>query len=377
MATRQPKKLGSYEVAERLGAGGMGEVFLTHHPHLSRPTAIKRVHFTGDERAVKNASSRFLREAQVWARIGHRNVAQVYDYFEQRKAGHLVLEYVDGIDLDVLLQDEEFLPLDLTLAIAAQTLSGLQAAHSENILHRDIKASNIRLGRDGVVKVLDFGIARAPEDERITRTGLVVGTPSHMAPEVLAGDDASTASDIYSVGVVLYRLLSGRRFARGASPAEVARSLRSNPPPSLREACSEHPVEVSLLIERMLSKSVRRRPDHAGLLAIVFETALRRLTGKKPQQICLEWLAQKEAFSLPPQERAVNGLMQERDWVDNLWAQWAGLRKESDVSPRERIVEKIKDLTTTESVALIRKSPLLLGVIAAMMGFLLIAFLIH
>ncbi|CAN0592818.1 unnamed protein product, partial [Laminaria digitata] len=184
MAPRMPEKIRDYAVLKRIGKGGMGEVFLADHPLLERHVAVKRFVFAsgkGDDEVA--ARQRFLREGRALARLTHHNIVQVHDLFDVRKQTCMVLEYVDGFDLAQLLQGGR-LPVDVACIVALKVAEALEHAHYSGIVHRDVKASNVMMSRRGDVKLMDFGIAKQDILEPMTQTGLVVGTPMYVAPEV-------------------------------------------------------------------------------------------------------------------------------------------------------------------------------------------------
>ena len=221
--------VGPYRVIEKLGAGGMGEVFLAEDPRLGRPVALKRLTLAGIGAAEQ--LRRLTQEGTAAAALNHPNIAGIYDVLEADGVAHIVMEYVPGETLASRLIRGP-LPFDRVLHIAMQLCDGLAAAHARGIVHRDLKPSNVIATSDGQVKILDFGLAErraaAPVDVTVTAGGLagpaqpLAGTPVYMAPEHLLGRKTDHRCDIYSLGVTLYQLATGRLPFEGDTFMSVA-----------------------------------------------------------------------------------------------------------------------------------------------------------
>jgi serine/threonine-protein kinase len=263
-----------------IASGGVGEVWRAFDLVLDRPVAVKvlRSEYAGQRQAL----DRFRAEARHAGSVSHPAVAQVYDYGEAGDAEtpYLVMELVDGPSLaDVL----EAGPLDAGTAmdVVAQTAAGLQAAHAAGLVHRDVKPGNLLIGRGGQVKITDFGIAYAAGSLPITRTGLVIGTPSYLAPERAAGGPASPASDLYSLGIVGYECLAGAPPFSGM-PFEVATAHQHGQLPPLPASV---PAGAARLIAELTAKDPAGRPHSAAAVA---EQAIRvrdSLTGGAPSRL--------------------------------------------------------------------------------------------
>jgi serine/threonine protein kinase len=258
-----------YELGRALGAGGMGAVFEAKHLRLGRMVAIKvlRPALVGHDEHIQ----RFIREAQVASKIRHRNVVEIHDYGEAPGGlVYIVMELLRGQDLDCFLeaQPEARLPWWQASSLLFQAARGLKAAHAVGIVHRDIKPANCFLTTDEegqpLVKLLDFGIAKAEDSEptqRLTATSAVLGTPSYIAPElVLTTQPASPRSDIYSLGVVAYRMLTGRVPFTGATAFQVLHAACFEPVPPLRGYAPDVPPAVEALVLQMLAKAPEDRP---------------------------------------------------------------------------------------------------------------------
>lgn len=248
---------GRYELDEVLGTGGMGVVLAARDTLLQRRVAVKLLGDDGGEGDEERA--RFAREARAAARLSHPNVISIYDVGEHGGRPFLVMELVEGPTLAERLDHEGPLPPDEVAAVARDALAGVAAAHAAGVLHRDLKPGNLMERRDGRVLVTDFGIAHAREQERLTRTGLVVGTLNYLAPERRRGDDATPQSDLYALGVTLGHLLTGTPPVAPPEPD----GLPTGTPPGLR-----------LLLLRCLAPSPEARPPSAAAaLELLDDTA--------------------------------------------------------------------------------------------------------
>jgi serine/threonine protein kinase len=224
-----------YRLERRLGVGGMATVQLAFDSRLERNVAVKLLaeHLADDSSFV----SRFRREALAAARLVHPNVVQVFDFGldDETHRNFIVMEYVDGQSCAEILRERGTLPPDEAVEILAQSCRGLAYAHRHEVVHRDVKPGNLLRSRDGMVKLADFGIAKAAEQSDITKVGSVLGTAAYLAPEQARGEPAGPASDMYALGVVAYQLLAGRLPYEAASLTDLARLQESGPPPRLDE----------------------------------------------------------------------------------------------------------------------------------------------
>jgi hypothetical protein len=249
-----------YVLEERIAVGGMGEVWRGRDAVLGRLVAVKvlREGLGADPEFRR----RFHDEARHTAALSHPGIAGVFDYGESADdTPYLVMELVDGEPLSALLAREGPRSPERTLDIVAQAALALQAAHDAGVVHRDVKPGNLLVRPDGVVKVTDFGIARAVDAAPITATGLVVGTAQYLSPEQAAGKPATPASDVYSLGVVAYECLTGRPPFTGDGPVAVALAHLNQPSPKLPGSV---PIPVRDLVDRALEKQPSRRPGSAG-----------------------------------------------------------------------------------------------------------------
>jgi serine/threonine protein kinase len=275
-----PKKIGNYEIDRRLASGGMGEVVLAENTLIERRTALKRVLPASDdgesEEGQEDAVQRFLREGKLLARLHHQGICAVYDILQYRGAYWMALEYVDGHDLRTLLKHGA-LPPDIALIIASHVADALDHAHRNGVVHRDVKPANVMVSRKGEVKLLDFGIARATDVEGLTATGMVVGTPTFMAPEVLRGMEADPRSDVYSLGATLYRCLAGRPLFKKAPPEVIAQQIIHGEIPPLRRVNPAVPRRIARLVHKCLAVDPAKRFASAGEMHDALEAERIRL----------------------------------------------------------------------------------------------------
>src|SRR5689334_17966079 len=262
---------GRYETGERLGTGGMSSVYKATDGILERTVAVKILaeHLHDDPRFVE----RFKREALAVAKLIHPNIVQVYDTGVDQGRHYIVMEYVEGRSGAQILQKQGPVEPEIAAEIGIQACAGLDYAHRRGIIHRDVKPGNLMIvggpvgGGEMIVKLTDFGIARAIEQTRITQVGSVVGTAAYLAPEQVRGDEATPATDVYALGVVLYQFLTGRLPYEGSSLAELAvRQQNEEPlPPSTYDSSIPEPLGAAVL--RALEDDPNRRYASAEELA--------------------------------------------------------------------------------------------------------------
>ncbi|HEX3043008.1 MAG TPA: protein kinase [Solirubrobacterales bacterium] len=262
---------GRYETAERLGSGGMSNVYKATDRILERTVAVKILaeHLSDDERFV----ARFRREALAVAKLIHPNIVQVYDTGVDDGRHYIVMEYVEGRSGAQILQRQGPVEPEIAAEIGIQSCAGLDYAHRRGIIHRDVKPGNLMIvggpvgGGEMVVKLTDFGIARAIEQTRITQVGSVVGTAAYLAPEQVRGEEATPATDVYALGVVLYQFLTGRLPYEGSSLAELAVRQQNEKPLPPDTYNSEVPETLGAAVLRALEGDPNRRYASADELA--------------------------------------------------------------------------------------------------------------
>jgi len=252
---------GRYRIERELGHGGMATVYLAHDEELGRPVAVKML---PEHLAVDDAfRARFVREARLAGRLSHPNIVRVYDAGDAEGRPFIVMEYVPGASL----AEAGRLPVAGVVDLGVQACAGLQHAHDAGLVHRDVKPANLLVRDDGVLKIADFGIARAAESTRHTQAGTLLGTAAYLAPEQIAGADATPASDLYSLGAVLYELLTGQPPYSFSSLAELSAIQADGTIEPVSDVEPGVPHEVEAAVMHALARDPRFRPASAAELA--------------------------------------------------------------------------------------------------------------
>ena len=268
MSTLAGQTVGKYKLLERIGHGGMAEVYKARHPKLDRIVTIKILH--GYLAEGKDFLARFEREARSVANLRHPHIVQIHDFDVDHETYYMVMEYIDGGTLQDrmadLARDGKYLPLDQVMAILDQIAEALDYAHKKDVIHRDIKPSNILLSSSGEAFLADFGIARMVSTTQFTSTGALLGTPTYMSPEQCKGQGLTSVSDIYSLGVILYELLTGQVPFSADTPLELIQKCVNEPllPPSLLRPGL--PKSIEAVVEKALAKDPAERYQSASEL---------------------------------------------------------------------------------------------------------------
>jgi eukaryotic-like serine/threonine-protein kinase len=254
-----------YRRREVLGHGGMATVQLAQDTELDRPVALKLL--ADNLAANEEFKERFLREARLAARLSHPNIVAVYDVGEEDGRPFIVMEYVEGEPLSDLLEARGRLEPEEARSLALQACAGLAVAHDAGLVHRDIKPQNLLVTPGGTLKIADFGIARSLDGTRLTQAGTVLGTAGYLAPEQAAGEDVTAAGDVYSLGAVLYELLTGRPPYDADSLAELFVKQRDGAIVPVRELAPKVPAKLEDAVMRALARMPEYRPDSAAAFA--------------------------------------------------------------------------------------------------------------
>ncbi len=248
--------IGQYKVSRILGRGGMGAVYLAKDILLDRDVAIKTI-----QSHMSTSSDRFYQEARILAKLNHPNIASIYNLVSEDEELYMIMEYIKGISLEDLIKAKSKLNVPQAKTIFGQVLQGLQHAHHQGTIHRDIKSSNVMINEEGVAKLMDFGIAVSSGNERYTKTGNILGTLEYISPEIIKGEQPSTQSDIYAMGILLYEMVSGRTPFQGTNEYALINAHMQQKPPELG---SDVPSSLKKVIKRCLAKSTNKRYKTIG-----------------------------------------------------------------------------------------------------------------
>ncbi len=254
-----------YRIIRRLGAGGMAKVFLAEDQMLGRTVAIKMLH--GDLEGDEEVRKRFLREARIFARLKHPCIVDIYDIVTTPDGVAMVMEFIDGTDLARVIRGAGQLVPELAALVIRPVADALSYAHDQGVVHRDVKPANILMGKDGAVKVADFGIAKATEETHLTRTGDFLGTPAYIAPEQARGEKIGPAADQYALGAVLYELVTGSQPFKAPNTLAVLTKIMNGDYPDPRTLNDAVDAHLASIIARTLELDAEDRyPDIAALL---------------------------------------------------------------------------------------------------------------
>jgi eukaryotic-like serine/threonine-protein kinase len=251
--------LGRYEILAELGQGAMGTVYKARDPLLDRIVAIKTVNLNLPKDEVAEYEARFYQEAKAAGQLSHRNIVTIYDVGKSDRLAYMAMELLQGQELRTILGSRTPIPVEQALEITAQVADGLQYAHDRQVIHRDIKPANIMVCDDGLVKITDFGIARMRNNAVKTQTGMILGSPKYMSPEQVAGRRADTRSDLFSLGVVLYEMLTGTSpFVADNIHGVMYQTINFNPP-APKTLNPELPDVLNFIVAKALAKNLDDR----------------------------------------------------------------------------------------------------------------------
>ena len=274
--------VGRYEVLKELGQGAMGIVYKARDPKINRPLAIKTIRFSDEfeEERVQEVKDRFLREAEIAGQLSHPSIVSIYDVGEDYDLTYLAMEFLEGEDLQKFCRKGSLLPLRKVLHIIGEASLALDYAHRQGVIHRDVKPGNIMILRNGEVKVTDFGIAKAVSSSQ-TKSGVVLGTPNYMSPEQINGEDIDGRSDIFSLGVVFFELLTGQLPFHGKTLANLFYQITQTRHASVRQINPNIPKPVEQILDKALTKDPDQRFQKAGNLAKYAKAIIARMDAQK------------------------------------------------------------------------------------------------
>ncbi len=295
------RTVGNYRIIEQLGEGAMGAVYRAVDIHLDREVALKSVR--REVASQPEFVERFREEAKIQARLEYPHIVRVYQFLQEADEFFMVMEFVRGRSLSEVLAEKGRLAPDQAIPIMMQALDGLDYAHRRSVVHRDIKPANIMLSDEGVVKVADFGIARVlgSTRQRLTQVGGVVGTLEYMSPEILMGENATAASDMYSCGIVTYQLLTGQLPFKHPNDWSLVEMHRNSAPPPLRSLVPDIPKPLEAAVLRALSKKPKDRFKSAAEMSRVLGAWLQSAGGStRPEPGLWDKLRSLASSSAPP-----------------------------------------------------------------------------
>jgi serine/threonine-protein kinase len=255
--------LGRYEVLGELGQGAMGVVYKARDPLIDRVVAIKTINLALALDEKEEFESRFYQEAKAAGRLSHPNIVTIYDVGKNGDVAYIAMEFLEGRELRDIMNDGGLLPIDQVLDIVAQVAQGLAYAHEHDIVHRDVKPSNVMVVRGSHVKITDFGIARMPSSAVQTQTGMVLGSPKYMSPEQVMGKPIDQRSDIFSLGVMLYEMLTGQAPFNGDNVNAIMYQTLNAIPSAPSSLNPEVPEMINFIVAKALAKKVEDRYQNA------------------------------------------------------------------------------------------------------------------
>jgi serine/threonine-protein kinase len=261
-------KLGRYTIQSELGRGAMGVVYKATDTALERTVAVKTVNMALEREGADKYEARFYQEARAAGSLNHPNIVTVYDVGKEANVAYMAMEFIEGVELRSLLGEGRALPVSQAVSIAVQVAEGLAYAHQHGVVHRDIKPANIMVVANGPVKITDFGIARmrAAADE-LTQTGMMLGSPKYMSPEQVIGKRADHRSDIFSLGVILYEMLTGTAPFNGENVTALMYQIVNFAPPAPSAVKAAVPELLNFIVAKMLAKPLEERYQSAQDLA--------------------------------------------------------------------------------------------------------------
>ncbi len=274
--------LGRYEIISELGQGAMGVVYKARDPLIDRVVAIKTINLSLALDEKEEYEARFYQEARAAGRLSHHNIVTIYDVGKSGDVAYIAMEFLEGRELRDILNEKRVLPVDQVIDIVAQVAEGLAYAHERGIVHRDVKPSNIMVAHDGHVKITDFGIARMASAAVRTQTGMVLGSPKYMSPEQVVGKVTDQRSDIFSLGIMLYEMLTGRAPFTGENINAIMYQTLNAVPPQPSSQNPAVPEMLNFIVAKALVKEMEDRYQSARELANDLRACRASVRGQAP-----------------------------------------------------------------------------------------------
>jgi eukaryotic-like serine/threonine-protein kinase len=284
VAKKKDNLIGRYRILDELGRGAMGVVYRAEDPSLDRVVALKTISLGDADEDRKAYEKRFMLEAKAAGKLTHPNIVTIFDYGEEEDTAYMAMELLEGEDLRARIRQGDIAPME-AVEIALQVADGLGFAHEYGVVHRDIKPGNIMLLERGAVKIMDFGIARMRHvDSTKTSTGMVLGTPRYMSPEQITGQPVDQRSDIFSLGTVLYEMLTQTSLFAGQDVNQIAHNVANAEPAPPSRSNPELPQMLDFIVARALKKDASVRYQDAYEMAADLRDVLAEMRGKAPKR---------------------------------------------------------------------------------------------
>ncbi|MDQ5856807.1 MAG: serine/threonine protein kinase, partial [Acidobacteriota bacterium] len=274
-----PEKIGKYEITGKIGAGGFGAVYRGRDPYIKRTVAVKTCQLNDEE-----IKSRFFREAELAGNLHHRHITTIYDFGVENGIPYIVQEFLSGEDLDKKVKRAEPLPVSRKVEILVAIADGLAYAHAAGIIHRDIKPANVRILEDGSVKIMDFGIAKSLQTEsNLTQTGITLGTSAYLAPEQIRGEPVDRRTDIFSLGILAYELLTYRKPFRGEHLSTILYKILNETPERIEDLSPDAPPTLVAAVNKAMEKNRENRYESMDALKQDLLNIQREVSGNSGQ----------------------------------------------------------------------------------------------
>lgn len=343
-----PVTIGPYEIIGKIGEGGMGVVYQGMHTKLGQKVAIKALFSKFDRDS--EIQQRFLKEAKIQAQLSHPNIVNILNYIDEGRKSYIVMEYVVGQTLQEMLLERKILPVNEAVSISLDVLKALRYLHSKGIIHRDIKPSNIIIANDGTVKVTDFGIAKDTSEADLTQTGGVVGTYRYMSPEQILGEKPTIASDVYSLGITIYYLLTGSAPFGGESGYEIMKAHLEEIPTPPWELNKDVPEKLGKIILKSISKNKSDRYQNVGDFAKDMSEAV-SIEGlntyipvgqRQPSTNLLSQITDALSNTLPKIKGILTSIPNPLEFIENLLQK--GNREDAEATKKVQYLSSFNDM---------------------------------